>query len=351
MEATSFNLRQSIDGYINSLKAKGSITNSDAQELTAHLFDATSSLKAAGLSDDETFIIATKRLGKEELLTEEYSKVNGSINTNKVWAYVCIGFNWIFSIYTLLYIGIAFFYKLVYDKVQDVGNGSIIVAAFNVLICIITWYAVSKKNAISNFIEKQVTTNSIRTVFSSFVLLALVFVLSYNLRRYDLYKFLFYADYEFNTFAEMTFYSMFLNFGLAVLSIVFTINKYGNINLTSLFERPSTLFLILFGVLVELIAASTRAMGDLVVSYFSFGLIYMIASAMLTFHNKVNVKYLIVFSLFGILSEAFFGTLADISRGNTYRTLYFVGSLLIGIIVGRIIGNFMSKKRQAPVTS
>jgi len=349
MAPIHFNLQQSIDLYIKKIKAQGSITNSDAQELMTHLFDATASLKATGLSDEEAFIIASKRLGKEELLSEEYSKVNASINSNKVWAYLCIGFNWVFCLYTLFYIGIALFYKFIYDNKEGISVSSLVVTAFHILICVITWYAVSQKTAISKFIERQVNSNSIRTVFLSFVLLAFVFVLSYNLRRVDLYHLLFYPDINFNRYAEFTFYIMFLNFALAVLSIVFTINKPGRVDVLTLFEKPSLLFLIVFGIIVELIAACTRAIREEVFTYAAFGLIYLFAALLISYHNKANVKSLIIFSLFGFLSETIFGTMADLSRGNTYFTVFFVGALMTGILMGRYIGSNLKKDAKALV--
>ncbi|HEX8334735.1 MAG TPA: permease prefix domain 1-containing protein [Segetibacter sp.] len=106
---------QSIDEYIDRIKSQGAITNSDAAELSAHLEDATSSLIQKGLSDQEAFMIASKRLGNEKVISEEYSKVNTTINTSKVWVYLLIGFNIIFSFSSLVYMCVGVFYLWVYQ--------------------------------------------------------------------------------------------------------------------------------------------------------------------------------------------------------------------------------------------
>ena len=71
MEASKFNLGQSVNNHVSQIKQQGSLTDSDAQELTAHLYDATDDLKKHGLSEEEAFIVARKRIGSKEELTKE----------------------------------------------------------------------------------------------------------------------------------------------------------------------------------------------------------------------------------------------------------------------------------------
>ena len=69
MGSSNFNLEQSINNYISLIQNQGSLTGSDVAELTAHLHDATDALKQRGLSEEEAFTIACKRLGNETVLT------------------------------------------------------------------------------------------------------------------------------------------------------------------------------------------------------------------------------------------------------------------------------------------
>lgn len=68
MGSSNFNLEQLISDYIDRIRIQGSITGSDAEELTNHLYDATEALNKQGLSEEEAFIIACKRLGTEAVL-------------------------------------------------------------------------------------------------------------------------------------------------------------------------------------------------------------------------------------------------------------------------------------------
>ena len=343
MATITFNLHQSVKLYIDKLNSLGSVTKSDAMELTTHLYDATSGLKAAGLTEEEAFIVACKRIGHEEVLSHEYGKVNATLSTNKIWAYVIIGFNCIFSIYNLLYIGLAFFYHLIYQYVQGFVLSSMLVITFHILMCAAAWLLVVNKNAISKAIDKQVETKGVKTIFFSFMLLAAVFIINYNLRGVNLYALLFYPDYKFNQAAEVSFYLMFLNFALVVVSIVFSIDKPGRVSFGNLFFKPTILLLILYGVVVELIAACTRALQAEVIGFFIFGLVYLFASLPIAFYNKGNIKFLVLFASFGLITETGFGILADLERGNTYFTVFFVVAIVVGVLLGRIVG-MKSKK-------
>lgn len=114
------------------------------------------------------------------------------------------------------------------------------------------------------------------------------------------------------------------------------------ISLKTLFQKPSVLFLLLFGILIELFAASTRAIriDSIVGSAMIFGLIYMAASFLIAFYNKgANInKYLMIALVFGLFMEITVGFIADRDRGDTFYTVYFVSGMLLGIVSGRYLG-------------
>ncbi len=49
----------------------------DAEELEQHLRDSISDLKGIGLSEYESFLIATHRVGEPDTIGREFGKVNG----------------------------------------------------------------------------------------------------------------------------------------------------------------------------------------------------------------------------------------------------------------------------------
>ena len=343
MGSSNFNLRQSINNYIDLIRSQGSITGSDAAELTAHLFDATDALRKQGLSEEEAFTIACKRLGNEAVLTEEYSKVNTSVKTNKIWAYLFIGFNLLYALPSLSFTAIAAFYLLVYKNFSTSITSVFIITTFHLLFSAFVWYIVKNKRKISHFIEKQVELNTLRFVCLSFIPLFMNVIPFGAFSKLERSWALKYPVHVFNSsIIEFSFYVAVMSMIAGVLSLVFSINKTENLTLKTLFQKPSVLLLLSFGVVVELFAASTRALHiqNLIGSAVVFGLVYIAASFLITiYNNKSSVnRYLMIAMFFGLLMEIAVGIYADLDRGNTYFTVYFVSAMLLGIGLGRYLG-------------
>ena len=345
MEPSTFNLKQSVDSYINSIKNQGSITSSDAVELSAHLYDATDSLTKSGLSEEEAFIIACKRLGNEEVLTEEYSKVNPYVKMNKIWAYLIIGFNLFYSLPSLFLLCVSIIYLTVYRIYDSSTESTLIVTIFHLLVMALVFYIVGKKNEISQFIEKQVQYNTLRIVCLSFIpfLLPQLLTLIPALRITKMLNLaLTYPIREFSSdLAEFSYYLAILSMIGGAVSLIFSINKTENLTLKTLFEKPSTIFLIVFGVVLELFAASTRSIGTEAIwaAALIFALVYFSASFLIAFYNansRVN-RYLIIAMFFGVAMELIAGIQADLVHSRL-NTPYFVSFMLIGIALGKVAG-------------
>ena len=76
-----FDLEKQIGLWRHHLQLRGSLSESDIDELESHLRDEMDDLKKSGLSDDEAFLLSVKRLGNIDMISREYSKVN----TENVW--------------------------------------------------------------------------------------------------------------------------------------------------------------------------------------------------------------------------------------------------------------------------
>lgn len=353
MGSSSFNLNQLINDYVGHIRIQGSITGADAEELTNHLYDATDALRKQGLNEEEAFIIASKRLGTEALLTEEYGKVNTSVKTNKIWAYLILGFNFLYALPALFFTGVAILYFLVYQNFNTSTLSVVIITSFHLVFSAFVWYIVRNKLKISNFIEKQVELNSIRIVCISFIPLLINAVPVMRLfTKTDMAYILKYPVYGFDSnFSEFSFYIALISIMAGVLSLVFSINKAENLTLKTLFQRPSTAFLLLFGFFVELFAASTRSIHieSIIGNTLIFSLVYMSASFLIAFYNKEsNIKYLLIALTLGILMETTVGFAADVDRGDTYYTLYSVAGILLGIITGRYLGIKLHHQNSGP---
>lgn len=344
MGTSGFNLQQSIEAYIGLIKNQGSITGTDAAELTAHLYDATDSLKAGGLSEEEAFLIARKRLGDENVLTKEYSKVNTTVKTNKIWAYMFIGLNAFYSVPCLALSLLAASNLYVYKAFGDSLPAASMITVCHAVFCVMIWSVVLNKRRISYFIEKQVEINPIRISSLSFIPLIVVFVASklfhgidqsHIVRRYPL------SGYS-SSIPEFSFYLVLLSVLMAILCLLFSVNRVERLTLRSLFEKSSVIFLVLIGFLVEIVAASTRAIriDGILGSAIIFGSVYMIFSFIIAFYNnkkEVN-RYLFIGTALGLFLEVAVGIDADLYRGNTYNTAYFATASIISIIIGRYLG-------------
>jgi hypothetical protein len=67
-------LEQQIEAWRAHLRRSGAVTAADAAELEDHLREQVASLNADGLSDDEAFLVAVKRMGAIDALTREFAR-------------------------------------------------------------------------------------------------------------------------------------------------------------------------------------------------------------------------------------------------------------------------------------
>src|SRR5512137_1664811 len=67
-------LEKQIEAWRAHLRNSPTITSQDAAELEDHLREQVASLGADGLSDDEAFLVAVKRMGAIDALTREYAR-------------------------------------------------------------------------------------------------------------------------------------------------------------------------------------------------------------------------------------------------------------------------------------
>jgi hypothetical protein len=67
-------LEQQIDAWRAHLRRSRAITGSDAEELEDHLREQIASLSAGGLSEDEAFLVAVKRIGAIDAVTREFAR-------------------------------------------------------------------------------------------------------------------------------------------------------------------------------------------------------------------------------------------------------------------------------------
>ena len=79
METTTpFELNRAIQQWHENLAQSPAFRRENLDEPEAHLHDAIPELQKCGLSIEEAFIVAARRIGTNHSLAPEYAKVNGS---------------------------------------------------------------------------------------------------------------------------------------------------------------------------------------------------------------------------------------------------------------------------------
>lgn len=71
-----FDLNHSLNEWRQSLREGGECLEEDIAELEGHLREETTSLEKLGLSNEEAFLLAARRLGGADSLKQEFEKVN-----------------------------------------------------------------------------------------------------------------------------------------------------------------------------------------------------------------------------------------------------------------------------------
>ena len=81
-----FDLEAQIRTWKSHLYAAGSISHADIDELESHLRDSIDDLTAKGISTEEAFLIAIRRLGDISIIHDEFAK----ISTEDIWKHLLV---------------------------------------------------------------------------------------------------------------------------------------------------------------------------------------------------------------------------------------------------------------------
>jgi hypothetical protein len=76
--ATSFDLNRAIHSWRETLAQSPAFRGENLDELESHLRDSAAALETRGLSPEEAFLVAARRMGASSALEPEFGKVNGS---------------------------------------------------------------------------------------------------------------------------------------------------------------------------------------------------------------------------------------------------------------------------------
>src|SRR5580692_4515854 len=73
---TRFNLNAAMENWRNELAAQPQLSSDNRRELERHLTDSMAELRQRGLNEEESFWLAQRRMGRPQMLAEEFEKAS-----------------------------------------------------------------------------------------------------------------------------------------------------------------------------------------------------------------------------------------------------------------------------------
>lgn len=134
-----YNLELAIENWRNELLAQESILSENIEELEDHLRMSISQLVKHGLSEDEAFLIATKRIGASSNLKIEFGKINSIVLWIQRLRWMVLGvllFQACSGMWTL-FAKVTSEYLLVFSK--SAMTSGVVFIVFSTLLPIIVW--------------------------------------------------------------------------------------------------------------------------------------------------------------------------------------------------------------------
>lgn len=352
--SNQFQLEIAVDNYLLQLQTNGSYTPDDILELKSHLLDNVDALKQKQLNDEESFIIACKRLGKEELLHTEYRKVNGDIFYNRDLFIIVL------SIST--YLMFAYLYSIVQSGLQYfVGHGEKNVYVFGVTnyflqILIVGSFIFFVFNSKKYLIKVSKLFSRSPANFSA-VLIVLIVVLYFtdlffqriggrylnmdSIKRY----------YQFtNNGGLYNFVRIFLGISVVIAMLAAFVTSYKKIKfLDNIVNNSGYVALFFLGIFWDAVAASARMMIPYIdnekIAIAGFGMLWFIGMLGFNFNLKRNqLKRNLVFIAFGFIMEFAAGIwLNPHLRKGLPVSVYFI-ALVIGCGAGYLLNQLIKRR-------
>jgi hypothetical protein len=97
---TRFDLNAAVENWRNELAAQSNLASDDRRELETHLRDLISEFRRKGLNDEESFWLASKRVGQPKMIGEEFVKADSAKvwRERVLWMVAAILISWIWNI-------------------------------------------------------------------------------------------------------------------------------------------------------------------------------------------------------------------------------------------------------------
>jgi hypothetical protein len=86
-----FDVDEAVRRWREGIAANESIGSGDIEEMEGHLTDEMGALAKVGLSEEEAFLVAVRRIGQADALAAEFAKVNGGLIWRQRFFWMAMG--------------------------------------------------------------------------------------------------------------------------------------------------------------------------------------------------------------------------------------------------------------------
>jgi hypothetical protein len=344
MGSKKFDFQAAINDYILCVKQKGGLSASDEAELRSHFFDAREMLRQSNLTDEESFVIASLRLGPPDEIGLEYGKLNYPTGIQQIWAYLFLGFGLLTSVKWLYGLCSLLLYRYVYPLFQDSWLHTAFFIGFQLITCVALWSVLKWGKAFSGWLQKSVEAHP----WTVAILAATIPVLISVIGPYILVNKKEFGNIRVfnNSIEEFCYYLTVISCILVMVLSIFSIGRPKLISLSGLYSRPSLPFVLLSGIIVEFMAVATRVFhtSSLLAQFALFGIFYLAGSYLISYYNYKNaLRLLSYFVIPGLAVEIIGGIQASHANGS-HHPVYFVASIIVSVLLGTILGQMFSHK-------
>lgn len=353
MATTNFQLQTAIDNFIERLNSKGGFTSDDLNELKSHLADSVLDLQLKGFSQEESFLVASCRIGNENELSTEFQKVNGTITGRPQLFFIITGMLMFFLLYQVwgLFRSLSQYIAL---KIESNAEGSFFISLFFSFLLIGGYFFILKSARSIALLERRFFRKqdnfSVIYVAGALVLTILIMYLESILAR-DNYTLL--RSRQWNhiitdgSYNEVSFWIVPVGFLLITIFFLFK-RENEKFSLRKLLNNTGLIFFISTGVIWETIAAYsrfiTRGMVDMLVVALIYAIVFSIGIFVLaSYIDHKPLRKIIAFSAFAIIIE-FGGGFVNplLSMGGLLSVFFYC---LVGIgAIAYLSGRFFYKK-------
>jgi hypothetical protein len=169
-----FTVEQAVENWKNDLRQKQTLMETDIEELESHLREEMERLGPLGLTEEEAFVIAVRRIGDTTQMASEFAKVNTAAiwKTRFFWMIAGIFVLWLITSFSSFVSRLSFFTEAYFHWFGWYGAGifSSILYGLSLIVSLLIFYFSVTRISFDRRISKYNTITTILPTSLLFVI-------------------------------------------------------------------------------------------------------------------------------------------------------------------------------------